>query len=502
MERRSFLKIGIGGTTSILAAGAIPAAADASAVSKKPDIPSSILSSYTNEDHRRRLQSIGFCSKAIRSCMRRHFVADYAPAQACYNLDEYPSREPWYPNDYDEQELDRLRDHGIQIIQVFDEWNDSLRLFGGHKLRATNPEGFRKFVDMVHRRGMKIIAYVSTGFLQRTDPDFRPEWSREGDYLELGYWNMARCSPASPGWRAYLLPHIMHVLDDYGCDGIYNDCGYVTHANKFAKTPTPDEVDAFEEADDFDGALADLLEMLYGEVKRRGGIFKLHVNGADKPLTRGAKVYDYLWVGEGVDSADGLRERVKNYDPYVVPCIDYTFATPETIEEAYLHSIPYLQFPVLLAGRPVTGERGFIPGVAYSKNPDDFWMRRCREIAEFRKAHPDGPHMYGQWDAFPPKPEIRPAHARWLKLYQPLTEFGTRAWLEIGDTDLFKQPLPPNVTASAFANRDVYLVLANYGRANVEVGLRDMYAPLGEPTAPPADVFKLNARSLAIIRRS
>ncbi|MCX5757094.1 MAG: hypothetical protein NTU83_01015, partial [Candidatus Hydrogenedentes bacterium] len=80
-----------------------------------------------------------------------------------------------------------MRDHGIQLIQLFDDWNDSLRLFGGHKLRAINPEGFRRFVGMVHQRGMKVIAYISTGFIQRTDPDFRAEWSRKGDFLELGY---------------------------------------------------------------------------------------------------------------------------------------------------------------------------------------------------------------------------------------------------------------------------------------------------------------------------
>jgi hypothetical protein len=237
-------------------------------------------------------------------------------------------------------------------------------------------------------------------------------------------------------------------------------------------------------------------------VKRRGGIFKLHVNAADKPLTRGAKVYDYLWVGEGVDNADLLREKVKNYDPYVVPCIDYAFATPETIDEAYLHSIPYLQFPVLLAGRPVTGERGMIPGVAYSKNPDDFWMRRCREVSEFYKAHPDGPYMYGMWDAFPPKPEIRPAHARWLKQYRPLAESGTRAWLEIAESALFNAPLPPNVAASAFANRDVYLVLANYGKETVEVATRDAFAPLAEPGALPTDALQVKARSLVILRKT
>ena len=90
---------------------------------------------------------------------------------------------------------------------------------------------------MVHRRGMKILTYASTCFLQRTDPDFRQEWSREGDNLVLGYWNMARCSPASPGWRAYLLPRIVEILDTYELDGIYIDGGYVQNFRRPPAAP-------------------------------------------------------------------------------------------------------------------------------------------------------------------------------------------------------------------------------------------------------------------------
>ena len=159
-------------------------------------------------------------------------VTSYLPGQCCYNLGEYPCRKPWDPGEYDEQELDRLKDHGIQLIQVFDDWNDSLRLFGGDKYTALNPAGFRRFVDMVHRRGMKLLAYTSTGFLQWTDPDFRQEWSPVESRLQVGFWDMARCSPASPGWRAYLLPRLVRIMDDYGVDGIYIDAGYFTNAGK------------------------------------------------------------------------------------------------------------------------------------------------------------------------------------------------------------------------------------------------------------------------------
>jgi len=432
--------------------------------------------------------------------MRKHLITSYLPAQACYNLSEYPSRTRWEPNEYDEQELDRLKDHGIQLIQVFDDWNDSLRLFGGHKLRAVNPDGFRRFVHMVHNRGMRIIAYVSTGFLQRTDPDFRQEWSREGDFLELGYWNMARCSPASAGWRAYLLPQIMEVLDDYGLDGIYNDCGYVTNSQKSNAPPTSDEVLAFEESSDYDGALTDLLSLLYAEVKRRGGIFKLHVNAADQPLTRGLKVYDYLWVGEGVGNTDALRERVKTYPPFVVPCIDMTFATLETKDDPYLDAIPYMQFPVLQAGRPFTGERGMVPGVAYSKLEGDFWMKRGQDAWEYYQANPNGPYIHGQWDAIPPLPESRPAHASWLKRYVPLVEEGTWAWLEVSDSNLFAEPLPQNTVASTFANLQTYLVLCNYGKETVGVATRDAYVPTSDPSAAPQKNWRLGGRSLEILR--
>jgi hypothetical protein len=219
MHRRQFL-----------AASALPTAIAARAtIAENAVIPpravnrhsdaAAVMASYTDADHRARLRNIGYCHQSIRACMRKHLVSNYLPAQCCYNLGEYPSREPWNVSDYDEQELDRLRDHGIQLIQVFDEWNDSLRLFGADKYTAVNPEGFRRFVEMVHARGMRILTYGSSCFLQRTDPDFRQEWSREGDNLVVGYWNMARCSPASPGWRAFLLPRLSRILDTYAVVG-------------------------------------------------------------------------------------------------------------------------------------------------------------------------------------------------------------------------------------------------------------------------------------------
>lgn len=513
MDRRDFFKASAqaaaaGAVISIPTCSSQAADASAAATTERASATSVFMEGSTAEDHRRRLQCIALCTQKIRKCMRKHLVTNYLPGQCCYNLGEYPCRQPWDIGEYDEQELDRLKDHGIQLIQVFDDWNDSLRLFGGDKYTALNPAGFRRFVEMAHRRGIKVLAYTSTGFLQWTDPDFRQEWSPEGSRCSLGFWDMARCAPGSPGWRAYLLPRIARILNEYGVDGIYIDAGYFTNAAKQKmpedsplKKPAQDELPAFEETLQYDGALTDLLALIYSDVHRRGGILKLHVDGALEPQTAGQKVYDYLWIGEGVNQADGLRESVKNHSPYVIPCIDMSFATVENEHEHYLHAIPYLQFPILHAGKPFTGQRGMIPGVRYVSD-DDFWMRRCREVWKYHQEHPDGPHVYSGWDAVPPRAETRPTHAHWLKQYQSLVEEGTWAFLEIGDSDLFARPLPKDCVASAFANRELYLVLANYSQSPQPIETAEIYVPLDDPAAPPARLWQLPKRSLRILKRS
>ncbi|MFH1920624.1 MAG: twin-arginine translocation signal domain-containing protein, partial [Planctomycetota bacterium] len=136
MKRRDFLKTSAQAALAGAAAAASVRPVSAAEGDAGEAHAASILKSYSAEDHRRRLQNIGVCERGIRSSMRKHLVADYLPGQCCYNLGEYPCRKPWDPGEYDERELDRLKEHGIQLIQVFDEWNDSLRLLGGDKFTA------------------------------------------------------------------------------------------------------------------------------------------------------------------------------------------------------------------------------------------------------------------------------------------------------------------------------------------------------------------------------
>src|SRR5271169_3825808 len=82
------------------------------------------------------------------------------PGQCSHNLGEYPCRKVWDPDGWDEHELDRLKEEGMRLIQVQEEWSDGEPLSGRDKLSPLNPAGFRRFVEMVHTRGMKLLVYA------------------------------------------------------------------------------------------------------------------------------------------------------------------------------------------------------------------------------------------------------------------------------------------------------------------------------------------------------
>ena len=199
-------------------------------------------------------------------------------------------------------------------------------------------------------------------------------------------------------------------------------------------------------------------------------------------------------------NADALREAVKNHPPYVVPCIDMTFATIENDDEPYLHAIPYMQFPMLQAGKPFTGERGMIPGVAYVPTRISGSSAAARPGSTTRPI-PTAPTPTAAGTRFPSGREPGPRTPAGSKQYLPLVEEGTWAWLEIGDSDLLPNRCQRSV-ASVFANRELYLVLANYGRSPAAVATTDAYVPSDKPTAAPAKQWNLPPRTLEILRRS
>jgi hypothetical protein len=501
MLRREFLK-----SATIPALGALSSSSSVAAPAGTevitPDLtPAAIMKSYTSADHRRRLENVGACERSIRTCLRKHLITGYIPGQVSYNIGEYPSRKPYDPDDYDEAELDRLRDGGIRLIQVMEDWNDLLRLFGGNKFTACNPAGLKRFINMVHRRGMKIILYASTGYMQKSDPDLREDWVRDpnGRMVQGSHWRLVRCSPASPGWRSYLLPRTLGVLDEYGCDGLFNDWGYRPLYMKDVPA-AKDEVRAFEETPEHDAALEDLVALIHSEVKRRGGIYKMHADNNNRPKTN-RLLYDYLWVGEGVFQIDKVRQEAKNHPPYVVPCYDFRNGKPDNKDEVYLHGIPYMQFPLLLAGRPFTGERAAIPGVPYQPEEKDALRRQWLAMWKYYQQNPKGPFVYGPWDSFPIWPDIRERHAAWLKKYLPLVQEGSWAYLEISDSNLFRGSLPADTVASVFTNLETYLVLANYAKNEATIETTNAWIDLDTAGSAAKQSWRLPPRSLLMLRK-
>jgi len=404
-----------------------------------------------------RARNLADAYAAVDDCLRLQFIRDYIPGQVTYNLGEYPKRFSIRPTEYDAQLLRTFANSGVGLIQIHEEWNDSMRMLGADKFTSHDPEGLHEFVDLVHSLGMKIIPYAPTGFFDIRDPDFRDEWYDPGRsrLIEM-YFDYAHCSPASPSWREYILPRFERILDDYGFDGLYDDLGY---RKTYEDDPVPDG--HVRPAPYPHAALEDLLALVMDMCHERGGILKCH--GSPPEVMQRTRTYDYLWMGEGVADLGRMRAESRELQPYISPCPDMSRAQVVDEHDFYLHSIPYLQFPLRVGGRPCTGERGFVPGLTYQPTETCFWTRHCHAIWDWYQAHPEGPFAYGLWDSAEGRPDARRIWLEYLDLYRPMVENGGRAWLEIRSGRLFDAPVPEDVTASLFVNEETYLALANYG---------------------------------------
>jgi len=452
MERRKFFKTGAQAALFGAIGTKLNAETGNCAGAKKITLQNSphILTSYSATDHRKRLESIAFGEKKISNCVRKHLVTSYIPGHAVFALNNSNGE----PNDKDDQELARLRDIGIGIIQPWSEWSTP---WGKNYLVARNPDGFKRLVKLSHSHGMKVIPYTSSQFFERTDENFKKEWAwpKSFDLVEADY-HLAHCSPASPDWRAYTLHRHLHVLDEYGVDGLYNDLGYLRPGDQAdyyrpesKRTFTDDEVLAFKEEHEKDGAMSDFLALLYAEVKRRGGIYKLHKEGVDTIHTD-LRVYDYLWVGEASGDVNFVRESTKNYIPYVSP---QRLINTSSENESFINAIPYLQFPIIGHGQP--GEQG-------QKYLESF--------------------VY------------------WFNLYRPMVEEGTWVWIDITSSDLFQSSLPRNSVASLFINREVYLVVANYNNKSFDLRTVDNYISVSKPDTKSQNSWQIGGRSLEILK--
>ena len=463
--------------------------------------PVSTLTSYSREDHRRRLLAIERTEQQVTACGRRQLILDYLPGQASYQIGDYPSLTPYQVDEYDLAELERLAAAGVELIQIMEDWNDLLGLHGADKFTSPNPEGMRRFIDAAHQVGIRVLLYVSTGYMQAGDPALNLDWTRESvpDQVQALHWKLMRCSPASPGWRAFLLSKVEQVLGDWGVDGIYDDWG---HTPPLASNPLPlakDEILAWPETTTHDAAKEDLLATVYERLRSDGKIFKLHADRNNAPLSE-LRLYDYLWVGEGIGNLGKTLAETKWHPPYVVPAFDTRWGgVPE--EHKYLYSIPYLQFPQLFAGKPLTGERAIVPGIDYRED-DPLYT----SVMEYRRAWLAGQiatPAYSCWDmSLQVEPRTREIFADLLAIYRQMTQAGTRAYLEVTNTTMLSGPLPEDVVLSVFANVDTYLVLANYGDQTREVTTAVDTVDTRNQSVPAHRTWTLPPTSMLILREA
>ncbi len=418
------------------------------------------------EMHAARIRNINEAEQKNKGYFRRSRIRDYRPGQVTYGLGDYPAYVSAKPTEYDEKLLRQMAEAGVELVQVHEEWNDAVRLYGADKFHSPDHEGMKEFVELCHSLGMKVIPYVSSGFFQYNDPDFREDFvidhpvPKDGFYdpkrlwCTQNYFKYRKCSPGSAAWRDYILPRTFRVMDEYGFDGIFNDWGY----DKVAFAPP------IGAQLPYDPEIEDLLGIIYNEVKRRGGIYKLHADRNNAPPVKD-RVYDYLWIGEAVvDKTPGVG---KDYPNYVVPCIDLHYAA-EAGDAGMARTIPYLQFPLLKYGRPIFGNNQNLPGVTYyGGDEQDFYTR----VAAYMKEHPNGPYVYSLWSAIPDDPNEYPNWLKYLKLYRPMVSENSLAYIELTDSEYIKSPLGGNMVASMFVNEEIYLAVSNFDDAPYELVL-------------------------------
>ena len=396
-----------------------------------------IMYNYSAEDHRRRMLNLKFVNSNIRSFDAKHLVSDYIQGQFVYPTKHFDTPEN------DEALVKKLAENGVELIQIWEQSSvdengkhidQAHRLINGHMYAPVGKkiEETKRFLEMAHKYDMKVLPYTSTNFYVRDDEFFRPEWALPP---KNDLYHLAHCSPNSPGWRAEIMRQFTYILDNYDYDGIYCDCGYVrlVDADPHERYYVPEfltassDILAFEESNEVDGGMEDMLSLIYGEIKSRGKIFKLHKEGYDIIRTD-RKIYDYLWVGEGVRPLDFLRKKIHSLAPYVVP--DYNYVL-EDDDERYLTTIPYMQFPIVRYRADTAS--------AYDCPAPDF----DRQL-------------------------------RWLKLYKEMTQTGTWCYVNANIPDMVRIH-SEDTMASVFVGLDTYLVVANFGKTATTVNLNKAF---------------------------
>ena len=438
----------------------------------------------TELKQKQRIENIHRAQEKNKKYLRRIRVSDYLAGQAIYNLGDYPAKVIAKPTDYDKQLIEKMAKAGVSLIQLHEDWNDACRLYGADKFSAVDEEGMKEFVKLCHKNGIKVIAYVSSGYFQETDPDFKEEFTSIKRAFKNNYFCYRKGNHGNAAWRAYVIPKTIEAMDRYGFDGIFNDWGYDGYVPGSHCYMAP----GFYDAD-----VEDMLVQIYSEIKKRGGVYKIHCD-RNNPAPCKDKVYDYIWVGEAITELQpGIG---KEYPGYVVPCQDRHFYDGNSLEDYFAYTVPFMQFPLLKTGRPIQGKNTELDGVTYSGGDEQEFYKA---VGDYMDSHPNGPYVYSLWSSIPDDETEFDTWCRYFALYKPMVSENSLAYIELRDCDLILSPIPDEVYASMFVNEETYLVVSNLSNEPYTLKLDGIWQD--RVTNETASCFEMEHRKLLFLKR-
>ncbi len=409
------------------------------------------------EQQKKRIDNITYVNEHVKSCAKRVRIRDYLPGQVTYNLGPYPAKFSIEPTEYDYNLIKSFAERGVGLIQVHEEWNDSIRLYGADKYSSHDREGMKNFIKLCHSFGIKVLPYLSSFYFDRRDPDFRRDFMRYESYLISVHFEYANCSAESETWGTYFFDKMKRVFDEYEFDGIYNDTGCEEFAKRHAEVRAQGRATCVQSDIRYDPYEEDFYARMYSFVKENHGIMKMHYSNVCRPASD-EKLYDYLWVGEGVSDLNSLLGTV-DFDPYLIPCPDLRWTGEEAVKRMFAQTIPFLQFPLRPDGRPYEAEKIIsVPNIKYLKSG---MYNTYLEMAEYDRQHPNGPYSYSDWSGIPDNEEYRAKWFQYLALYKPMVEENSVCYMNVRESTLLKAPLHEQVFLSAFVGDELYLCISN-----------------------------------------
>ena len=423
---------------------------------------------FSKEAQHSRIQNITYAEQNVSEYAKKVRIRNYIPGQVTYSLGDYPEPISTMPTEYDYNLIKSLAERGAGLIQIHEEWNDGMLYHGADKYSSTDPEGLQQFVNLCHDNGVKIIPYISSGYVQAADPSYREEFSHTQYAYKGVILDYRKGSADSAAWRNFIIPKTLQIIDQYGFDGVYNDWGYDGLNTQFYKCREAGKT--FNRHDmDYDPYIEDLLCIFYEEIHKRNGIYKLHDDNTMGVYKE--KLYDYLWIGEGEPDPRSILSHM-NAPMYIVPCPDKKCIPKDNPRFYFALTIPFVQFPLLTHGRPLSGMRMHQPNVFYDTSYTNQY-KKFMEVSDYCLAHPNGPYVYSRWSSIPDDPEEINYWCDFLDLYKPMVTEGSIVHMNIRKSSLFLSELSENTIASLFTNEEQYLVISNIGDTSTVVDLAE-----------------------------